>query len=222
MNRLHPSNQTPSHHDAHQSGSEVLKPRLKGSSRPKQNKKADIHRPDLSLVSFSKGRATLQASERETIRSSIHDAIEPDNCLEAFAVDVLAGLQCELTMIERCRPFVLEQARADAIVTLLVGRLDQAHALVLAMQKGDQAAHDEIEQALARLGIPQEAIEAEAFLISLDLIERLNRLSAQAQLRFDLQLRQIERRKSFALSQIKAISADFNQKSENASVEEVD
>jgi len=171
------------------------------SSQPAQGQK---YSPGQSLLPFSPMRLAHEAQTRAVIRQSLIDALEPTNIIEEKAIDVLTGLSWELQALERCRFYALEFARREALLELLVGRLDQAHALIQAMYKGDQAASDQIDAALQRFGISAEAIEAQTYLIALDTVDRLNRLAAQTQIRFDMQLRQIERRRPLVGSEQKA------------------
>jgi len=152
-----------------------------------------------SLLPFSPSRVADETQDREALRHALIEHLKPTNIIEERAIDILTGLSWELDALERCRMVALEFARRDALVELLVGRLHEAHATVHAMYKGDQAAYDQVENALQRFGISSEAIEAQARLLSLDTLDRLNRLAAQTQIRIDLLLRQIERRRSILM-----------------------
>lgn len=171
------------------------------SSQPARGQKCNSEQ---SLSPFSPMRLAHEAQTRAIIRQTLIDAIEPTNIIEEKAIDVLTGLTWELQALERCRFYALEFARREALLELLVGRLDQAHALIQALYKGDQSASDQIDLALRRFGISEEVIEAQAYLISLETVDRLNRLAAQTQIRFDMQLRQIERRRPLVGSERKA------------------
>jgi len=135
--------------------------------------------PGQSLLPFSAIRLADEAQFHDTLRQSLIDDLKPTNIIEKRAIDVLAGLSRDLNALERCRILALEFARRDALMELLIGRLHEAQVLVHAMYKGDQAAYDQVESALQRFGISSEAIEAQAYLLSLDSLDRLNRLAAQ-------------------------------------------
>lgn len=158
------------------------------------------------LMPYSRARSTSCAEERHLILISVRAALQPQTILEDHACELVADQIMQLRMLDRFRGLVLERTRGEAVTNLLVGRIENAYGHVVAMLRGDEAARAIVEDALAAFDIPEEAIEAEAFMISIDEVERLSRLSAQAQIRLDLQLKQIERRRPVIAAEIKALA----------------
>lgn len=173
-------------------------------AKPDHPDKAVIY--DDRLMPYSRVRSTSRAEERHLVLISVRAALQPQTILEDHACELVADQIMQLRMLDRFRALVLERARGEAITNLLVGRIENAYGHVVAMLRGDEAARAIVEDALAEFGIPEEAIEAEAFMIAIDEMERLSRLSAQAQIRLDLQLKQIERRRPVIAAEIKALA----------------
>lgn len=176
---------------------------------------------DNRLMPYSTARSKSWAEEHRLALISVRAALEPRNILQDHACELIADQIMQIRMLDRFRILILERSRGEAIINLLVGRIENAHGFVLAMLKGDEAARRTIEDALATFGIPEEAIEAEAFMIAIDEMERLDRLSVQAQIRLDLQLKQVERRRPIIANEIKAlVHADIDTQEADEDLEE--
>jgi hypothetical protein len=121
----------------------------------------------------------------------------------------IANLIWEDMRWRRLTPSLLMATAYQGVEKILQPLVDCTHAEVLARRWAlrDEGAVNEFDEILAGTEQTLDAVMAQTLLIHLDAIVRIDELSASAQMRLKLTLRELERRRAMSGPELKLIEA---------------
>lgn len=159
----------------------------------------------------------------DALLRSVVQQVMPTDVIEAIWVKDIIDLIWEAKRLRRWRDQILNQARLEAITTLIMPVIvsknpnpftkmseleGEATALALGWLEGSQSQTTSLEQKLQGRGLTGADVMAQAFQRQLPDIERIDRMVTSADQRRDTLLREIERKRASLGQLLRAAAAD--------------
>ncbi|WP_279595074.1 HNH endonuclease signature motif containing protein [Methylobacterium sp. E-066] len=158
----------------------------------------------------------------DALLRSIVQQVKPVDVIEAIWVKDVVDLIWEAKRLRRWRRQILAQARLKAAEELISPALQNADPMgidkIIGAPSADSLAagwvtnsepkRNEVDALLQKRGLTAEDVTAHAFMLSLPVIERIDRLVSMADQRRDALLREIERKRASFAQQVRTATAD--------------
>jgi hypothetical protein len=147
------------------------------------------------------------AAAYKELLARMTEAVGPANIIDEISVRNLVYLVWDVLRLRRLKANYLQAAAHKGLEEILMQRPD--HELVVFYHAADLArrwarrepdAIKEVNKFLAKNGLTIDSIMAQTLVLNLDAIERIDRMSALAEARYNAELREIDRRRD-ALTQ---------------------
>ena len=179
--------------------------------------------PDLSILFDDKPLLAGESAERyDGLLATIIHQVRPKDAIEALWAKNIVDLIWEANRLRRWRGEILDQARLEAAMALILPVLQdrdgshgsnprlevEAQAVVIGWLKGEKGLTINMERLLRYRRATLSDITARAFQIALPDIERIDRMIAAADARRDGLLREIERKRASLGQQLRAAATE--------------
>lgn len=140
----------------------------------------------------------------------VRDGVAPDGVIEDIWVRDVVDITWEILRQRRFKTLTINAAYATALRSLIEPRLSYEDKKSLAdrWEARDAAARKDVARHLARFDLSVDDVNARACVLKLDVIERLDRMIAQAEARRNLVLREVERRRDALARRLRDSVAD--------------
>ena len=140
----------------------------------------------------------------------VRDGVAPDGVIEDIWVRDVVDITWEILRQRRFKALTIKSARITALRAILDPHVGyyEAEKLAKKWEAGEAQAEKEVAANLMRLKLTMDDVNARAYALKLDAIERMDRMIAQAEARRNLVLREVERRRDALARRLRDSVAD--------------
>ena len=194
--------------------------------RPEEAVASDIRPPIPAHLDFLFNDRTLSPGENaeqyDALRDSIVQQVKPTDVVEALWTKDIIDFIWEAKRLRRWRRQILEQARRSAFVELTRPIFDYTNphhvdgltgpsidTIGTGWSIGEAHLKKEGDRYLREQNLSPDDVTAQAFLLNLSSVERIDRLASLADQRRDSLLREIERKRTSFAHQLRTASAEI-------------
>jgi hypothetical protein len=166
--------------------------------------------PELAADAFCGPPPLIPGEDRtayEELLARMTEAVRPANIIDEFSVRNLVYLVWDVLRLRRLKAKYLEAAAYKGLEKIIRHRreeelvyFDHAGGLARRWARQEPDAAKEVNEILAKNGLTMDSVMAQRLVLNLDKIERIDRMSALAEARYNAELREIDRRRD-ALAQ---------------------
>ena len=132
----------------------------------------------------------------EALLKGVRESVAPEGLIEDLWVRDVVDITWDILRVRRIKAMLVNAARVTALNSMIDPEdLFTTNKLVESWERGDPTALKEVPRQLAKIGLSMDDVNARAFALKLEQMERLDRIMAQAEARRNQTLREIERRR---------------------------
>ena len=145
----------------------------------------------------------------DELLARVSGAIKPADIIEEIWIRDIAALTWEALRLRRARAALLTATRYTGVKSVLWPMCGlKAHDLSEQWARREERAVATVDRTLATAGLTMDAVMAQTLVIKIDLVERMERMIASAEMRRNATLREIERRRSDLAARLREATRD--------------
>ena len=146
------------------------------------------------------------AADYEGLKARLRAKIVPRDVVEEIWLRDILDLQWEVLRMRRLKSRILSSGSPSGLESLLHRRANyrDVEALVQGWGQGSKESIKQVERLLKQLGLSLDDVDAHSLLKSLDPLERIDRMIAQAEARRNNALREIEKSREVTARRMRA------------------
>jgi hypothetical protein len=146
------------------------------------------------------------AADYEGLKARLRAKIMPRDVVEEIWLRDILDLQWEVLRMRRLKSRILSSSSPSGLGSLLHRRANyrDVEALVQGWSQGNKESIKQVDRLLKQLGLSHDDVDAHSLLKTLDPLERIDRMIAQAEARRNNALREIEKSRETAARRMRA------------------